>query len=75
MSDGVADLGAESVQDDLAHDEKEDAKSNITQRPAILKGSHDQQDLHADIYEELDGIQQIQHDKQADGFCRAHAGY
>lgn len=67
MAHSCADFAAEGIKNDLSGDEKEDSKGNITQWPSVVQRSGHQKDLHAHVYEQLNGIQQIQDDKQADG--------
>ena len=38
VADSSADLGTESVKNDLADNEEKQAKGNITQRPAVVEG-------------------------------------
>lgn len=64
VAHGNANLGAESIEDDLAGNKKEDAKGNVAQRPPILQRPDHKQDLHADIDKELNGVEQVQDDKQ-----------
>jgi len=59
-----ANLRAESVHEDLANNKEEQAKSNVTKRPAILKSPDDEEDLHGDVDEELDRVEQVQNDEQ-----------
>ncbi len=64
MLDVLADPLTEGVQDDLADDEEEDPKRNIAQRPPILQRVHHQNNLHHNIDQQLNPINQIQHDEQ-----------
>ena len=38
VADSSADLGTESVKNDLAYNEEKQAKGNVTQRPAVVEG-------------------------------------
>lgn len=67
MADGCADLRADGVQNDLAHDEEEDAKGDVAQRPAVLQSPDDKEDLECDVDEKLNGVQQVQDDEETDG--------
>lgn len=65
MLNVLADLLAERVENNLADGEKEGAKRDIPQWPPILQGIRHEDNLHAHIDEQLDPVDQIQHDKQA----------
>lgn len=73
VAHGNANLGAESIENDLAGDEEEDAKGNITQRPPVLQRSDNKQDLHANVDKELNGVEQVQDDKQTNSVGRTNA--
>lgn len=73
VAHGNANLGAESIENDLAGDKEEDAKSNVAQRPPVLQRPDDKQDLHANVDKELNSIEQVQHDKQTNGVGRTDA--
>lgn len=72
MAHGNANLGAKSIENDLAGNEKEDAKGNVTQRPPVLQRSDNKQDLHANVDKELNGVEQVQDDKQTDSVGRTN---
>lgn len=69
MLDVLADPPAEGVKDHLADDEEEDPKGDMPEWPPILQRIYHQNDLHHHIDEQLDPVDQIQHDKQS---CRVH---
>lgn len=73
VAHGCADARAECVQNNLAHDKEEDAKSNVAERPAVMQRPRHQQDLHADVDKQLDRIQHVENDKQANRVGRAQA--
>lgn len=50
----------------MADDKEEDAKRNVAERPAVLQGARNEEDLHYDVDKQLNGVQQVQDDKQAD---------
>lgn len=72
VAHGNANLGAKSIENDLAGNKEEDAKGNVTQRPPVLQRSDDKQDLHANVDKELNGVEQVQDDKQTDSVGRAN---
>lgn len=71
VRDALADARAEGVEEDLAGDEEEDAEGDVAQRPAVLEGAGDEDDLHQDIDCKLDGIEQVEHDEDADSVSGA----
>lgn len=73
MAHSVADLAAEGVQDDLPNNEEEDAEGDITKRPAILKRTRDEQNLHGHVHKELHRVKQVQHNEKPDGVGRSEA--
>jgi len=74
MLDSITDCGAEYVEDDLADDQKEYSKSNISQRPAILQCVHHKDDLHNNIYQYFHPRNQVKHNEQANCMGRAKTG-
>lgn len=70
VADGRANWRAESIQDDLTHDEEEDTESDIPERPPILKGPDHQQYLQRYVHHQLHGVEDVQHHKQPDGVGR-----
>lgn len=64
---------AEDVEGDLANDEEEDAKCNITQRPPVLERVDDEDDLHDDVDKQLDPVDEVQDDEQTRRVHRAQA--
>lgn len=74
MRDSFADGRAEGVQDNLARDEEEDAEGDVAQRPAVLEGACHEDDLHDDVDEELDGVEQVENHEDADGVGGSKAG-
>lgn len=69
-----ADLVADDVENHLADDEEEDAEGDIAQRPAVLEGVRHEDDLHDDVDEQADGVEQVQHHEQADRVRRPQPG-
>lgn len=74
MLDIIADCVAEDVEDDLANDEEEDSESNVAQRPAVLEGAHNEDNLADDVYEEENGVDDVGDDEDADGVGGAQTG-
>ena len=74
MTERTADGRAESVQDDLANNEKEDAKDDVSDRPPILQGAGYEEELESQIDKQLDGIQEVQDHEKADSVGRPQAG-
>ncbi|KAH6603697.1 hypothetical protein Trco_008472 [Trichoderma cornu-damae] len=74
VAHGDANLGAESIENDLPGDEEEDAKGDVAQGPPVLQRPNHKQDLHADVDEQLDGVEQIQDDEEPDGVGRTKPG-
>ncbi|KAJ8114255.1 hypothetical protein OPT61_g3818 [Boeremia exigua] len=64
--DSVADGVAEDIQNDLSNDEEENAKNNVTHRPAVLEGADNENDLADEIDEEEDGVDKVGNDEDAD---------
>ena len=65
---------AEGVDENLANNEEEDAKGNVTQRPSVLESSHNEQDLHDDVDCEEYGTEDVEDDEEADGVVRTQPG-
>ena len=61
---------AEDIQDDLTNDEKEYAKEDITERPAVFKCADDQYYLADDVDEEEDGVDNVCNNKDGNGILR-----
>ena len=59
MLDGITNLVTKDVQDHLANNEEEDPKSNVSQRPAILQGIRDEYDLHHNVDQQADAIDEV----------------
>lgn len=74
MANRHANLGAESVQKDLASHKEEDAESNVSQWPAVVQCSSDKQNLHHNVDEELDRIQKVEHDEESNSIGRTQPG-
>lgn len=66
VTDRIANRPAEGIENDLANDEEEDAKRDIAQGPPVLKRPSDENDLQNHVDEELDGVEKVEHHKQAD---------
>jgi hypothetical protein len=69
----VADGVTKDVQDNLADDEEEDAKGNVTNRPAVFQRTHDEDDLADSVHEEEDGVDNVRDNEDADGVVGAQA--
>lgn len=69
----VANRVAEDVKNDLADDEEEHPKGDVTQRPSVLQRVGDEDDLHNDVDEQEDAIDEIQNHEQAQRIRRAQA--
>ena len=65
MLDLFADAGGEDVEDDLADDEEEDSEGNVAQRPAILQRVEDEEDLHDQVDQDADSVDEVENHKQA----------
>lgn len=70
----VADGVAEDVEDDLTNNEEEDAKRNITEWPAVFKGSNNQNDLADSVDEEANGVDDVSNDEDSDRVSRVQSG-
>lgn len=66
----LTDPRAEGVENDLADDEEHRGGSEIPQRPAVLQSVHHEDDLHDEVDEQTDGVDDVQHNKQARGIRR-----
>ena len=71
---GLANSRAQRVQNNLANNEEDDGKGDIAQRPSVLQCAHNEDDLHGKVNDELDGVQEVQDNKEADRVGRAKAG-
>jgi hypothetical protein len=69
----VADGVAKDVQDDLANDKEENAKADVTERPAVLQGTDNEDDLADDVDEEEYGVDDVCYYKNANGVLRVKA--
>lgn len=67
MLDFVTDGVAESIKKNLADDENNNPKGNVTQRPAVLECIQNKQKLHDQVYRYANGVQDVEDHKQADG--------
>lgn len=74
MLDILTDPLTERVQDDLPNNEEENAKRNVPERPPVLQRIRHQNHLHYHVHEQLDRIDQIQHDKQPGRVHRPQPG-
>jgi hypothetical protein len=63
----ITDRLGENVKDDLADDEEDGPESNISKWPSILQCSKDEQDLHNNIHDQTNSIDDIQHHEHAGG--------
>ena len=70
----VADGVAEDVEDDLTNNEEEDAKRNITEWPAVFKGSNNQNNLADSVDEEANGVDDVSNDEDSDRVSRVQSG-
>ena len=62
------------VQHDLSGDEEQRSEEKISQRPAVLQRERDEQDLHDDVDEQEEPVEQVEDDEEGDGVGRAEAG-
>lgn len=69
----VADGAAENIENNLAHDEEENAKADVPERPSILQGCCDKDHLGDDIDRKEDGIDQVKHHKESECTCGRQA--
>ena len=69
----IADCVAEDVENDLSDDEEEKAKGDVPQRPSILERVGDEDDLHDDVYQQADAVDDIQHHKKTERVGRAQS--
>lgn len=67
MLDLVTDGVAESIKKNLANDENNKSKGNMTQRPAVLECIQNKQKLHNQVYRYANCVQDVEDHKQADG--------
>lgn len=74
VSGGNANLAAESVQDDLANNKEEDAKDDVAKGPAVAERAQDKKNLQHNVDGELDGVEQVENDKEANSVDGAEAG-
>jgi len=74
MLDAITDGVTKDVQNDLSNDKKEDAKHDVAQRPTILEGANNKNDLADEINEEKYGVDEVRDDKNADWVLRVQAG-
>ena len=59
----LADGRGEDVEYDLSNDEEEYSESNVTQWPAILQRVDDKEDLHDQVDQDADAIDEVQDNK------------
>ena len=69
----LANLVPKYVNDDLSSDEEEDAEKNVAERPSILQRIRYQNELHDDVYEEEDCVDQEQNDEKTRRVRRTQA--
>lgn len=69
LADGIT----EAVQKDLAGNEDQDPRDDTAHGPPALERVCDQQQLHDNKDGNADGVQNVEHDEQADGVGRAEA--
>lgn len=74
MLDAITDGVTKHVQNNLSNDKKEDAKHDVAQRPTVLEGANNKNDLTDEIDEEKDGVDKVSDDKDADWVLRIQAG-
>lgn len=74
VANACTQLAADGVQDNLADDEEEDTEADVAEWPAVLQSAGDQQDLQDDVDEELDGVEQVEDDEQANSVRRTQTG-
>lgn len=61
---------AETIENNLTDDQGDDTKNDMSERPALLQGHGDQEDLHADIDGDEESAEEKDHDKQANRIFR-----
>lgn len=66
MANGDANLATECVENDLARHEEEDSKRNISKRPSVAESPGDKQNLHDQVDEQLDCVQDVENDEETD---------
>ena len=71
----LADRVADHVQNHLPDDEEEDPERDVAQGPAVLERVHHEDDLHDDVDEQADGVEQVQHHEQADRVRGCQPGF
>lgn len=64
MADCLANAVCEGVEDDLADHEKEDAEDDVSNWPAVLEGICDKQDLHNQVDEKENAVEDVQNNKK-----------
>ena len=75
MRHRITDSVAEDVEDYLANNEEEDPKRDVPERPAILQGVRDKYDLHGQVDQKADAIDQVQHYEEANGVGWAQSSF
>lgn len=66
MANGDTNLAAECVENDLARHEEEDSKRNVSKRPSVAESPGDKQNLHDQVDEQLDRVEDVENDKETD---------
>ena len=65
MLDVVADRVAEDVQYDLANDEEAASEGEVAEGPSVLQGIDDEDDLHDEVHEDADGVDDVEDHEEA----------
>ena len=75
MRYGIANSITEHVEDDLANDEEENPKGDVSKRPAILECVCDKYDLHGQVDQQAYAVNQVQDHEEANGVGRTQASF
>ncbi len=75
MRDGFAKHVTEDVEDHLANNEEKNPEGDISKRPSILQCIRDQYDLHDQVDEQADAIEEVEHDEETQGIPRTHSRF
>lgn len=75
MRDSFAKDVTEDVENYLANNEEKNPKGDISERPSILQCVRDKYDLHDQVHEQADAIEEVEHHEETQGICRTHSRF
>ena len=67
----TADGITKDIDNDLANNEEEYPKRNVTQRPTILQGVRNEDDLHHHVHEHTDPVNDVEDHEKSDSLSRS----